>query len=256
MCASRIATPEKSSAEDEGELPPAAPGATAVRPGRAATAALLALNTLPLLLATGVVVVLVVPPWSVSARSAAAAALLWLVPPLLCRLVFALAPVPDGHHVFGSAAFWSWWISLKLQTLFLRLPLLEELLRLVPGLYSAWLRLWGARIGRLTYWAPGLEITDRPLLDVGDNVVFGGKARLGAHVLRRAAPDAPLELIAGRIRIGHRCSIGAQSTLGPGVRLDDDEFTRAFFLAPPFSHWRAGRRLRPAPATPNPPSPP
>jgi hypothetical protein len=142
MCASRIATPEKSSAEDEGELPPAAPGAAAVRPGRAATAALLALNTLPFLLAAGVVVLLTVPSWPIGVRSAAAATLLWLVPPLLCRLVFALSPVPDGRHVFGSAAFWSWWISLKLQTLFLRLPLLEELLRLVPGLYSAWLRLW------------------------------------------------------------------------------------------------------------------
>ena len=259
MCASRIATPGKSSAEDPGDFPaPGAEAGPAPRPGlgRWGQIALLALNTVPMLHTFGVVVVMFVPDWGFAARLASAATVLWLIPPLLCRALLARCPLADGSHALGSRVFWVWWASLKLQTLYLRLPFLEEILRLVPGLYSNWLRLWGARIGRLTYWAPGLEITDRPLLDVGDEVVFGGKARLGAHVMRRGA-TGQLELLVGRIRIGHRCSIGAQSTLGPGVQLDDDEFTRAFFLAPPFSHWRGGHRIRnpDSSAPPSPPSP-
>ena len=218
-------------------------------------AGLLALNAVPLLHALAVLAVLLLPSWSWPLRGGAAALLLWLVPPLLCRAMLAWSPLTDGVHALGSRAFWVWWSSLKLQTLYLRLPFLEELLRLVPGLYSAWMRLWGARVGRLTYWAPGLEITDRPLLDVGNNVVFGGKARLGAHVLRRSA-DGQLELVVGRIRLGDRCMVGAQSALGPGVRFADDEFTRAFFLAPPFSHWRGGQRVRDHNSSPPPTSPP
>jgi hypothetical protein len=255
MCASRIATPVESSVDEPLTVtvapPPVPRSAVAPALSRGAQVCLLFLNSLPLLHAIGVVAALLAPAWTWPARVAFAATVLWLLPPLLCRSVFALAPLRDGCHALGSRAFWAWWTSLKLQTLFLRLPFTEELLRLVPGLYSMWLRLWGAKVGRLTYWAPGLEITDRALLDVGHNVVFGGKARLGAHVLRRA-PDGSLELLVGRISVGHRCMIGAQSAIGPGVRFDDDEFVRAFFLASPFSHWRGGRRIdsRQSPSTP------
>jgi hypothetical protein len=257
MCASRIATPEKSFANDPGDLPEpseanARGSGTRRLMGPAGRVALLALNTLPLLHVVGVVAFVIVPSWSWTVRLSTAAGILWLVPPLACRLLLMLCPLRDGCHSWGSATFWCWWTSLKLQTVFLRLPFLEELLRLVPGLYSAWMRLWGARVGRLTYWSPGVEITDRSLLDIGDDVVLGGKARLGAHVLRQAAGGPP-ELLLGRIRIGHRSSIGAQSTLGPGVRLADDEFTHAFFLAPPFSNWEGGRRIRNA-APPTSPS--
>jgi hypothetical protein len=245
MCASRIATPEKSSVDPRPGSPPAAASAHAPGTvlGRGGQVALLALNTLPLVHAASVVVLLALPPWSWAARLAAATAALWLAPPLLCRGLLALSPLPDGTHAMGSRAFWIWWTTLKLQTLYLRLPFTEEILRLVPGLYSTWLRLWGARIGRFTYWSPGLEITDRPLLDIGDRVVLGGKARLGAHLFRRRA-DGALELLVGRIAIGHRCMIGAQSAIGPGVRLADDEFTHAFFLGAPFTHWRGGRRIK------------
>ena len=57
----------------------------------------------------------------------------------------------------------------QLQVLYSAFPAL----RLVPGLYSAWLRLWGSRVGRAVYWTPQVKITDRGLLKVGDGVVFG-----------------------------------------------------------------------------------
>ena len=69
--------------------------------------------------------------------------------------------------------------------IFCRLPMLEEIMRLVPGLYSLWLRLWGARVGRLTYWGAGLRILDRSFLHIGDDVIFGAAVRLNPHVLTR-----------------------------------------------------------------------
>jgi hypothetical protein len=257
MCASRIATPVESSAEPLPKWvppPPAAARTVAPALGRGAQVGLLMLNAVPLLHAASVILALVLPSWGWGARLAAAATVLWLLPPLLGRFLFAWTPLRDGRHALGSRVFWSWWTSLKLQTLYLRLPFTEEVLRLVPGCYSMWLRLWGARIGRLTYWAPGLEITDRPLLSVGDNVVFGGKARVGAHILQRTA-TGELELLLGRIHVGHRVMIGAQAAIAPGVRFDDDEFVRAFFLAAPFTRWRDGRRVQDANSTFSPPSP-
>jgi hypothetical protein len=246
MCASKIATPEKSFASDPGELPDTAMAddASAVQaPGVGGRAALLALNLWPLLHVVGSGLLLILPSWSLAARVGASIGALWILPPLVCRILIACCPLRDGSHAWGSRTFWSWWVSLQLQTIFLRLPFLEEILRLVPGLYSNWLRLWGSSVGRLTYWSPGVEVTDRPLLAIGDDVVLGGKVRLGSHVLRRRS-DGVLELVLGRIDIGHRCAVGAQSTVGPGVRLEDGEFTHAFFLAPPFSHWRGGQRVR------------
>jgi hypothetical protein len=244
MSVSKIATPGRSSAEIFADLPPPArpreAAAVLAWPGRVA---LLALNFVPLLHLSGVGLIAVLPPWAWWTRLLAAAAVLWLVPPLLCRLVLAVRPLNAGRHALGSTVFWAWWISLQLQTLFARVPVFEEMLRLIPGAYSLWLRLWGARVGRLTYWAPGLEITDRSLLDVGDDVVLGGKARLGAHLLHRTA-EGTLELLIGRIRLGHRVMVGAQAALGPGAELADDENTHAFFLAPPFSRWRGGKRAR------------
>ena len=62
--------------------------------------------------------------------------------------------------------------------LFLRFPVLEEILRLVPGLYSLWLRAWGSRIGKLTYWAPQTSYSIAGCLDIGDHVVFGAGVRI------------------------------------------------------------------------------
>jgi len=204
---------------------------------------LLVLNLVPLLHVGAVVLAAVLPAWSLTARLGLAGAVLFLAPPILARCALLVAPMPEGRHRPGSRVFWTWWLTLQLQTLFARLPFLEELLRLVPSAYSLWLRLWGSRVGRLTYWAPGLEITDRSLLVIGDDVVLGGKVRLGAHLLRRD-DTGQLELLVGAIRLGDRVMVGAQSALGPGVHLADDESTHAFFLGPPFSRWSRGHRLR------------
>ena len=129
----------------------------------------------------------------------------------------------------------------NLQMLFCRLPMLEELLRLVPGLYSLWLRLWGARVGRLTYWGAGLRILDRSFLQIGDDVIFGAAVRLNPHVLARNE-RGETELLLARIVVGERTMVGGYSLLTAGTEIAPDESTRAFLVSPPFSRWRNGRR--------------
>lgn len=197
----------------------------------------------PLLHVVAVVAVGVAPwgPWG--ARLAASLGVLYLVPPLLARLVLRLSPLVGPRHPVGSRGYMTWWLLLTLQTVFCRFPALDEALRMVPALYSAWLRLWGSRVGRLTYWAPGMQVYDRSFLEVGDDVIFGAGVVLSPHLVVRE-PDRSMDLVVAPIRIGHRCLIGGFSALAGGTRVAPDEAPRAFSHFPPFTDWRDGKRNR------------
>jgi len=108
---------------------------------------------------------------------------------------------------------------------------------MVPGVYSLWLRLWGSRVGKLTYWAPGTVILDRGFLDIGDNVVFGAGVRLNPHVMEN-------DLRLARVKIGDGAMIGGYSLLTAGTEIAAGEATRAFLISPPFSKWENGKRTR------------
>jgi hypothetical protein len=168
---------------------------------------------------------------------------LYLVPPLLLRVMLLAFPLMHGTHPPGSRAFLIWWASSQPQVIFSRLPFLEELLRFVPGLYSLWLRLWGSKIGRLTYWAPGVRVMDRSLLRIGNDVVLGAGARLCAHVVSKDAAGQSV-LHVGPIEIGDRCRIGGYALLSPGSIVDADEEVHICALFPPFTHWKEGRRSK------------
>jgi len=181
-------------------------------------------------------------PWAAFRwRLAAGLALLYLIPPLAARLVRRLAPLREGHLPIGQRDFFNWWALFNLQVIFCRLPALEELLRMVPGLYSLWLRLWGARIGRRVYWGAGLRILDRSFVAIGDGVMFGADVRLNPHVLARNHADEP-ELILATIRIGGHAMIGGYSLLTAGTEIAAGEATRAFLISPPFGKWKNGSR--------------
>ncbi len=205
---------------------------------------MLLLNFFPLMhvMALTAIVCADAPGW---ARVSTAVAGLYLAPPVLAQLVRRLVSVPEGKIGLNTPGFLGWWATAQFQMIFNRLPLLEEVLRLVPGLYSNWLRLWGSRIGRLTFWAPGVAVLDRGYLDIGDDVVFGAGVRLNGHVLLRN-PDGALELALGRIRIGGGASIGGYSLLTAGTEIGAGESTRAHLLSPPFTVWREGKRKREA----------
>ena len=167
---------------------------------------------------------------------------LYIPLPLLCRLLLWFRPISGGTYVLGSPEFVTWWATAQMQMIYCRLPLLEEVLRLVPGLYSFWLRLWGAKIGRLTFWAPGLRILDRSFLNIGDDVITGAGVRMNAHVIDKKDDVSVLQI--ATITIGDRCHIGGYSLLTAGTIIHDDETLHAFSLLPPFSTWQGGRRSK------------
>lgn len=210
--------------------------------GVAARALMIGTGFIPLLHVLSVLT-LALWPWGAASglRSLVALAALYLLPPLAARLGRVVLPLPDGLVGVGSRGFLAWWLSSQWQVVFNRLSLLEELLRIVPGLYSIWLRLWGARIGRLVYWAPGLRILDRSLLDVGDRVVFGAGVRIHGHLM---APDPAgvMALVVSPVFIGAEALVGAYALLSPGASIAPGEVAPALRTLGPFTEWRDGRR--------------
>lgn len=204
---------------------------------------LLALNVIPLLHIVAVVFLIFVLPLGWFARGFLGAAALYLLPPALAYLVRKLCRTSEGKIAFSAKGFFAWWALFQLQMIFCRLPALEELLRLVPGVYSAWLRLWGARIGRFTFWSPGTLILDRSYLQVGDDVVFGAGVRVNPHVFAKSSA-AGFELLLGTVKIGDRARIGAYSLLTAGAEIAADEVTDALLVLPPFSSFKDGKRTR------------
>lgn len=208
---------------------------------------LLTLNFIPLLHVGAVIYLALFPPFHWGWRLLAATATLYLAPPCLARSVLALGQIEEGTISAGSKAFFHWWGLFQLQVIFCRFPFLEEALRLVPGAYSQWLRLWGARIGRLTFWSPGTVILDRPFLSVGHDVVFGAGVRVNPHVLAKSGAG-DLELLLGTVRIGDRAIVGGYSLLTAGSEVASDEMTKALTVLPPHSSWKSGKRHRPGQA--------
>lgn len=204
---------------------------------------MLLINLIPII-HLGATLTCLLVPWSAwTTRVIASVALLYFAPPLLARIAFLVRGGPRGTILAGDPGFLTWWFTFQLQVLFCRLPVLEELLRFIPGLYSQWLRLWGSRIGRLTYWSPGVQITDRSYLNIGDDVILGAAAKLNAHVLTKDEGEES-KLVVEQITIGNRAIIGGYSLLTAGTEISEGEVARAFLVSPPFSIWKAGKRLR------------
>lgn len=127
-------------------------------------------------------------------------------------------PLEQGVSYLDGPAYCPWWGGQQLQAVYIAFPALEAGLRLVPGLYSAWLRLWGSRIGAGVYWTPRCAIVDRGLLELGDHVLFGHEVQCFAHVVKPR--NGRLILYVRRVAIGSGAFIGAGSRLGPGVVIE------------------------------------
>jgi hypothetical protein len=207
---------------------------------------MLALNFIPVILALSAVLLMLAPYAGVPARIVLALVFLYLAPPVAARLIRTRGAISEGRIGVGTRPFFVWWTLFQLQVVFCRFPVLEEALRLIPGLYSQWMRLWGAKIGHLTYWSAGTLVTDRSFLSIGDDVVFGAGVRLNSHVLIKNK-DGQMELLLATIKIGDRVMIGGYSLLTAGTEVLSDEMTRACLLSPPFSVWKDGKRIRQKP---------
>lgn len=226
----------------------AAEQAQAADPGRITTFAL-ALNYLPVAqLLLGAVAILVLASSTASALLLAAA-WLYLLPPAICRLTLAAFGTPCGRGVAQeSSAFKIWWFVHQWQVVFNRLPWLEELLRLVPGLYALWIWMWGGRVSPLAYWGAGALVVDRPLVIVEAGAIIGMGAALTGHLGVRGA-DGLYRIDIAPPHVGPGAIMGARSGLGPGAALAANRMLPAGRLIPPFTRWD-GSAKRGLPAMP------
>jgi acetyltransferase-like isoleucine patch superfamily enzyme len=150
---------------------------------------------------------------------------LYGLPLLTYRLHQWRYPIVEGIHYLMDKGYNPWWGSHQIQTIYIVFPVLEKILQIIPGAFSAWLRLWGAEVGANVYWVPQIEIADRGLLKIGNNVVFGYQVRLFSHVVKPRKEN--LMLYVKRIEIGNNVFIGVGSNIGPGVVLEDHVFVPA-----------------------------
>ncbi len=142
-------------------------------------------------------------------------AVLYVVPVVAFRLHQIVAPLGAGGSRLDGKTYVPWWGGHQIQLIYIAVPQLEALLRMVPGLYSLWLRAWGSKIGRRVHWTPQVEVTDRSLLDVGDGVVFGHRAVLFGHVIRHGKQY--MLLYVRKVTIGDGVFVGAGSAISPGA---------------------------------------
>jgi hypothetical protein len=173
---------------------------------------------------------------------------LYVLPPLAVRLTLALAGRPEGLLHQHSRGFLVWWWATQWQTVFNRLPWLEELLRLVPGLYPLWIRLWGGQMSLQTYVAPGAQIVDRWAVQVQAGAVLGLRCVLAGHLGTRDVAGRAVVIVAAPCVQAHAI-VGGFAMLGPGAVLRAGQVLPAGRHLGPYAQWP--RSAAPA-ATPMP----
>ncbi|MDH5327305.1 MAG: hypothetical protein OEZ68_19095 [Gammaproteobacteria bacterium] len=179
--------------------------------------------------------------------------LIWIygVPPLLCRVTLILRPIPLPLRALHTERHYNtWWLLTQYQMLFNRLGFLEELLRLLPGIYALWLITWGSKVSAFAYWSPGIYVTDRYLLNIAHGCVIGSRSMICAHLLSKSAEG--YELTLAPITLEQQCICGFNTVLGPGCRIGAGEVFPAQRVLPPFTTWEQGKRIPETKATDQP----
>lgn len=130
-----------------------------------------------------------------------------------------LCPLEEGSTsiVKGYSA---WYGTHMIQNMHITFPAFERLLRLFPGVFSIWLRLWGSKVGKAVHWTTQLEIADRSLVEVGDNSVFGYNVKLSSHVIKPSREHGMVVYVK-RIVIGKNALVGAVTQMAPGSSVED-----------------------------------
>ena len=149
---------------------------------------------------------------------------LYFQSPLIWRLMASVyGPVPKvsriGRHAEGGSL---WLVSHRLQELYETFEGLERFLKTLPGVYSFWLRLWGARIGGKVNWTAGCKIVDRPFVHIGDRSLIGNQSYLTAHAIKKK--DDRYQLFVEEVRVGCDVVVSYASTLAPGAVVGNRAF--------------------------------
>ena len=140
---------------------------------------------------------------------------LYVAPLLAFRAHQLVFPLKEGPSRLVGKGYSPWYGGHQIQVIYLAFPALETAIRLIPGAFSLWLRLWGSRVGRRVYWTPLVEISDRSLVDIGDDVIFGHRSGAYGHIIKPSREN--LLLYVKKVRIGDGSFIGAGVALAPGV---------------------------------------
>ncbi len=141
---------------------------------------------------------------------------IYLFPPMVLRILERWTPIKPGVGCIDGRKFCPWLAAHHIQAFYDALPYLESLLRVIPGFYSAWLRMWGSRIGYGVEWPVRMDVLDRNLMDIGNRVVFAREVELSAHV-RKKQDGAGSRVLVRQVRIGSYAFLGARARIGPGA---------------------------------------
>jgi hypothetical protein len=141
---------------------------------------------------------------------------LYLLPPIVLRILLRWAPLQLGVACIDGRKFCPWLASHHIQAFYDALPYLESLLRVIPGFYSMWLRLWGSRVGYGVEWHVRMDVLDRNLMEIGNRVTFDREVELAAHV-RQKMDGGGSRVLVRPVRIGGHAYIGANVRIGPGA---------------------------------------
>jgi len=199
----------------------------------------LALNYVPLLHVVSGITLALAAFATPAARAACLALWIYLLPPVVSRITLAAFGRPAGRATLDTRDYRVWWFLTQWQMVFNRLPWLEELLRLVPGLYPLWIALWGGRLHQFAYVSPGVLITDRYLVDVGRGAVLGMKSTLAGHIAVRD-DSGRFVVIIGTPTVESEAIVGGEAGIGPGATLRTGHLLPAGRRIAPFSVWPRG----------------
>lgn len=173
---------------------------------------------------------------STAPRFAVFSAWIYLLPPIASRLTMLAFGRPQGELTQDMPAYRVWWVLTQWQILFNRLPWLEELLRLVPGLYALWIGLWGGHLSARAYVAAGATITDRHAVRVEQGAILGMKSVLLGHLVTRTDAGRWLVLAAAPV-VESEAILGGEARLGPGAILHARQMLPVGRHIRPFDEW-------------------
>lgn len=158
---------------------------------------------------------------------------LYVFPPLCLRAHRAIFGVSRSVSRISDPGYCPWWGEHSIQLLFVAIPALEGVLRIIPGVYSAWLRLWGSKIGARVHWVPTILVSDRAQLVIGSDVILGHRVELHCHAINPRKNG--MRLIFMPITIKDKAMIGAGSHLGPGTVVEEGAVIKILTNIHPFN---------------------
>jgi acetyltransferase-like isoleucine patch superfamily enzyme len=152
---------------------------------------------------------------------------IYLLPPMVLRIMLRWAPLKPGIACIDGRKFCPWLAAHHIQAFYDALPFLESLLRVIPGFYSMWLRMWGSRVGYGVTWPVRIDVLDRNLMDIGNRVTFDREVELAAHV-RQKLEGGGSRVLVRPVRIGGHAYVGAGARIGPGATVPHNSNVPAF----------------------------